>query len=297
MTIKEIIVNIFIRYMDFSSQNCEDIKEIQLENGKYLIQERFDSKKNQAFLVKLDTLENNRQNRQFVIKIYNEENKSKSKTEITTIIQLSDLGISVPRVKEYSNYYLLMEYIPGKTLLQIIDEVIKSNSPMVKKDQDLNSIIEQLSNWFFKLHYYTFESSVKGSSLLKGDCTMKNFIVDERSQMIYGVDFEESRRDEPVIDIGSVCAAILTIKPMFSKLDFDLCRQFVQSYRECLLKMMTIKKDSKNNLLKLDNDSVIQATLQALRYRAKWMSKAHLENISTWCEQIQQTGILNLDKP
>ena len=65
--------------------------------------------------------------------------------------------------------------------------------------------------------------------MVRGDATLRNFLFTDR---IWGVDFEEARKGEPIEDIAQMCASILSTDPMFTEKKIHLCQLFIHTYRQ-----------------------------------------------------------------
>ena len=299
MTIKEIFIDCFI--INMYSGNMDSIEQnnnrIQLNQRTFFIKKKFDSKKNNVYLVTADDQVNANE---FVVKVFTDEFKNNAKTEFATINQLSNLGIPVPKLVEYSDGILLLEYIPGNTVLQIIDKMMndKTSLPDDEDNIELKRIFDLLAQWFADLHFKTWQpkpeskneqNHLPGCSLLKGDCVLKNFIYDPSTLMIYGVDFEESHFGSPVLELGAICAAILTIKPMFSNMNFKLCEYFIDSYSQYLSQLIHNQlKPIDFNASYLTKKNIAIATADALEKAGAWMHGKSAEKVIEWAKIIKE---------
>ena len=257
---------------------------IQLGDIEFIIHAKFDSKKNQVYLV-TDTL--GADSNKVVLKIYNEEFKKNAKLELNTINKLNKLNISTPKIIKHSNDWVILEFIPGRSILQIIDSE--------KREIEPKELIRYLAEWFANLHAKTLEYVPEPQVLLKGDCVLKNFIYVHDSKQLFGVDFEESTMGKPLIDVGAVCSAILTIKPMFSGSNFKLCRVFIGSYMSQISKYITKNSINSTNIIdQLTECSIAVYTASALESAASWMSKDNSEIALNWSKNIKNKRSLNL---
>ncbi len=122
--------------------------------------------------------------------------------------------ISVPRVIGTTADVILMEFIQGKNLCDVI-----TDDPSPKY-----GIL--LGNWFTKYHtaFHRSEDNV----LLKGDARIRNFIYNK--QDLFGVDFEESYVGSYLQDLAIVCGSILDTDPIFTDEKLELCRRIITTY-------------------------------------------------------------------
>jgi tRNA A-37 threonylcarbamoyl transferase component Bud32 len=125
----------------------------------------------------------------------------------------------LPLEKDTENYVLVMSYIVGENVCDLING---QRAPFEEKKQ----VIDLLADWLVQFH--TLFKSEEGFRI-RGDPSLRNFILSRRH--LYGVDFEESRIGKPVEDVAGICASILSTDPMFTDEKFQLCQQFLDSYR------------------------------------------------------------------
>jgi len=195
----------------------------QYQEGHLKILEKFKSFKNQAFKVKTIT------DNYFVLKIYPPTPKnSRSLVEAANLKNLDFEGIKVPKVfykssPEDSDNYLLIEYVPGKTISHLLEE---QNWVDPIKNMEFKECLESLGEWMADLH------EIKGvnGNVLKGDCNLRNFIWN--GSEIYGLDFEESINGDPCEDLGEICFFLLTNSPPLTPLRLEMVDWFLKSYEE-----------------------------------------------------------------
>jgi len=192
------------------------IEELLTTTEKYkdaLLQRQFVSKKNSVGYVVL-----NGQAR--ILKWYVPGLKRNMEIEYDILKKGSvDLTIPVPFEKDTENYVLVMSYIVGENVCDLINDEKLSF-------EEKPRIMDLLANWFVNFH--TAFKSGEGFRI-RGDPSLRNFLLSKGR--IYGVDFEESRMGKPVEDIAGVCASILSTDPMFTDEKYQLCQRFLDSYR------------------------------------------------------------------
>lgn len=191
-----------------------DIKELTSKNKKYkntILQKKLKSKKNTVAYVTTDKkprvlkwfvpgLKRNMEKEYKILK------KAKSELNVPTIFE-----------KDEKNNVLVMNYIMGENLCDIINEEDTSY-----KEKERLMIL--LSEWFYNFHNFFKKDN---EFLIHGDPTLRNFIFTDR---IMGVDFEEARAGKPVEDIAGACASILSTDPMFTKEKHKLCSVLIDNY-------------------------------------------------------------------
>ncbi|MBE3120992.1 MAG: hypothetical protein IMZ43_05255 [Thermoplasmata archaeon] len=192
-----------------------DIKELIGNVEKYknvLLQKCFESKKNTVAYVVI-----NGQPR--ILKWYVPGLKQNMDLEYSILKKgFSDLTLPSPLEKDAENNVLVMSYIMGENVCDII------NDPR-KVIEEKQKVAHLLADWFVNFH--TFFKSEDGFRL-RGDANLKNFILSRGR--IWGVDFEESRIGKPSEDLATLCVSVLSTDPMFIDEKFELCQIFLDTY-------------------------------------------------------------------
>ena len=184
----------------FADQPFEIIKE-------------YHSKKNTVILIHSD-------NKPIIVKRFHPSNKKGMEREIRILKMVRSI-IHAPRIYQIDkqNILITMEYINGENLCDLIHNPLKSYD---KKNQ----IIEEMARWFAHFHFYIKENN---HFLLKGDAHIRNFIVS--NQGVNGIDFEESIKGPPSIDIAECCVSILLTTPVFTDEKLSWCKRFKMTYQ------------------------------------------------------------------
>jgi len=194
-----------------------DIQELIENVEKYknvLVQKRFQSKKNTVAYVIF-----NSQPR--ILKWFVPGLKQNMEIEYDVLNKgFSELHIPSPMVKDIENNVLVMSYITGENLCDIINGPLNALEDKIK-------IVHLLAGWFVNFHtFFKTEDRFR----LRGDANLKNFIINKGS--IWGVDFEESRIGKPSEDLATLCASLLSTDPMFTDEKFQFCQIFLNEYRK-----------------------------------------------------------------
>lgn len=193
-----------------------DIQTLIDKAEKYkgtLVQKRFDSKKNTVAYVMF-----NGQPR--VLKWFVPGLKQNMDNEYNVLKKgVSDLAIPSPFEKDTDNYVLVMSYIHGNNVCDVL------NDPQLSFEEK-EKIMHHLADWFVRFHsHFKTEQGFQ----IRGDAIIRNFI--QQKSHIYGVDFEESRNGKPSEDLATFCGSLLSTDPMFTDEKFDLCQIVLESYR------------------------------------------------------------------
>jgi len=130
----------------------------------------------------------------------------------------SNLTIPSPFEKDSENNVLVMSYIMGENVCDIINDSQKILDEKIK-------LIHLLADWFVNFHsFYKTEDGFR----LRGDANLKNFILSKGR--IWGVDFEESRIGKPSEDLATLCVSLLSSDSMFTDEKFHFCQIFLDAY-------------------------------------------------------------------
>ena len=110
----------------------------------------------------------------------------------------------------YKKEWALISYIEGETLFDIGTAL------------DIN-IIKNLANWFLE-----FEKIHPGS--VRGDAIPQNFLF-AKNKHIYGIDFEETHKGDPLLDIAEFVAFLIAWKRLPQDKADMLSSYFIQTYQ------------------------------------------------------------------
>ncbi|HHX74365.1 MAG TPA: phosphotransferase [Firmicutes bacterium] len=178
------------------------------------------SKKNKVSLYRLQTAAEGEKH--WVVKRFAAAIRCKKEAEILAV--LATAGVAVPRLIFAADNYLILEYIPGRTLLAWLEETEGMKEGQQQTDHE--PVAEQLSDWLVSC--YAALEQVYGEPHILWDVQLRNFLLADR---LYGLDFEECKRGRPETDIGRLFAFILTYHPPFTACKFD----FVAALRASLV--------------------------------------------------------------
>lgn len=202
----------------------------------FQILKRLKSKRNQVHLINLKEGTNERL---AILKEYSLENRKLLDIEFENIIMLKDSGIFVPDIIYKDNSRLVMEYIQGELVVDLVESL------------EIGNWIDKLALWMAKLH----EISKYNERLLKKDVNLRNFIYSKGN--IYGLDFEEIGYGDIRLDLSNICFFILTNEPSFKKEKYTMMNRFLESYEKY------------SNVKLIDMDSfLLLATTEAKKRRA-----------------------------
>lgn len=236
-----------------------EIEELVRNVKKYknaLVQKQFKSKKNTVSYVILN-------DKPRVLKWFAPGFKKNMETEYAILKEGSaKLNVPTPLDKDVRNNVIVMNYIIGKNLCDVIND---EYTPVDEKKRHIFALAE----WYVKFHkHFRIEDRLR----IRGDSVLRNFILTNR---IWGVDFEESRNGEPIEDIAGMCSSILTTDPMFTDGKFQLCKAFIEAY----------EKSVKWSLGNVD-DEIAYALLEKIQWRPE-----EEETLRKYSKRIRERGL------
>jgi len=236
-----------------------DIKELIGKTKKYkktIVQKKLKSKKNTVAYVTIN-------NKSRVLKWFVPGLKRNMEKEYKILSKAkSKLDIPVVYKKDDKNNVLLMNYIAGENLCDIINDKDASY-------EEKQRLMILLSEWYYIFHNF-FKS--KDGFLIHGDSNIRNFVFTDR---IYGLDFEEARIGKPSEDIGGVCASILSTDPMFTEEKFKLSITLIDEY-------INLSPGRINDI----NDEIAYSLLEKIQWRPE-----QEDILRRYSRKIRQNGI------
>jgi len=174
-----------------------------------------------------------------VVKIFRTNNMD---IEYTTLGQLNNQDISVPKILFYKKPFLILEKIKGMNLCDYINEKLRNHkelSEIEKNDKKniLNSV-EKLAIWLGNFHHLNVINKNNPNEIIvlnKGDTRLRDFIYDSNSGALFGTDFEDSYEGNHIDDIAWICCSLLDTNPGIFEMNhpkhkIDLINFFLKSY-------------------------------------------------------------------
>jgi tRNA A-37 threonylcarbamoyl transferase component Bud32/predicted nucleotidyltransferase len=150
-------------------------------------------------------------------KVFSTQGKTRLSNEYVTNRLLAENGIPVPEVVSVSipDRLLVERYIEGRSLLEVLIEVMRSDS-LSKEHEDLAFRVGQI---LAKIH---------GLDVIVGDCKPENFILD-RCGCLHVLDLEQGQRyGDPAWDV----AEFFYFSGHFGDRFSEGFRQFIQAFRK-----------------------------------------------------------------
>jgi hypothetical protein len=174
--------------------------------------EKIFSRRNQVFSV--IGIHNKDQAVHYAVKLCTQ---SEAAQEAAILRSLKKGGIKVPALVWNNTHILVMEYIEGILLSDLLAKEEPSSLHWVTK----------LADWFFSLH----SLRRKGDKVISmPDLNPRNFIF--KGPDFYGLDFEQLLVNPPERDLGGIAAFIINSDPMFVTWKYQAIKQLVNYYGE-----------------------------------------------------------------
>jgi len=134
--------------------------------------------------------------------------------EASILRELREKGVPVPAVLNCRGALLVMEYLPGEPLPDVIE----------RGTYDPDALAQALCAWFAVFY------AAMPPGALRGDVNGRNFLC--CGEKIYGVDFEERCFGPRAQDAGRLAAFIETYKTRDSGRQAALAQAFMQGFAE-----------------------------------------------------------------
>jgi len=176
---------------------------------------------------------------EFVIKIFRTKNIV---SENNILTRLRNQNFHVPKILSLKKNYLTLEKIEGINLSDFINDNLKDTEKLEDLDSILKtqiiSSIEKLAEWIAQLHKKNIMRKRRSDELFvlnKGDTRLRDFIIDPSSEILYGVDFEDSYEGNHMDDLAWICCSLLDTTPGLFDMDepkhkIDLINIFLKKY-------------------------------------------------------------------
>jgi len=183
---------------------------------RYRIGEVFRSRKNRVFKIRF-------KGETRVAKVHSQMNSSAANAEYQLLARCSERRLLVPAPLELAENTIVMTYLEGPNLGDLADVLLSGGPPPRDRDEiTIDSLAKGLANWLASFH------KAFDNELCRGDTILRNFLLSSRQ--IYGLDFEEAHKGDPILDMGEICANILGMRPMFGRLNFNFASKVVSEY-------------------------------------------------------------------
>lgn len=193
--LEDVLVDLLGRRIDI-----DGIPDVYLHSTVLEVR-RMASRKNQVHLLRTSGGD-------VVLKVFNNDRWER---EHSTLVLCRSKGVLVPKPLLSGEGYILMEYLEGPDLRDLINDTLDP------------TYIRALAEWLAAFHLAT-----EDDSLVRSDAKLQNFILTGRG--VAGLDFELAHPGDRVEDLGEICAHLLNTDPMFVREKYELCHEFLECY-------------------------------------------------------------------
>jgi len=149
----------------------------------------YTSRRNSVGLVQTDA-------GRFVVKTFSEEGPFQKELQIYRLLQ--DKNIPCAKVIRAENKTLVLSELPGQNLVECLEQQERTGVPVW-------DVWEKLVEWLIAFAQHT--------GFMMTDVNLRNFLYDEKTNTLYGLDFEGCDVCSMVMPAASVAAFIRTYKP------------------------------------------------------------------------------------
>lgn len=150
---------------------------------------KFKSRRNSAELVQTDA-------GRVVVKTFAQEDMFQKELQIYRLLQGKDIPCA--KMIMADNKILVLSELPGQNLVECLERQEQTGIPVWE-------VWDKLVAWLTAFQQYT--------GYVMTDVNLRNFIYDENTKILYGLDFEESGVCSMIIPAASLAAYIRTYKP------------------------------------------------------------------------------------
>ncbi|MBA1334480.1 MAG: hypothetical protein HPY66_2329 [Firmicutes bacterium] len=185
---------------------------------EYRVETKFDSKKNDVYKIRAVHL--NGENKAYIVKVYAEPHNAADR-EAELLTGLHDRGVAVPELYYRGENFLVLEFLNGPTLLDIISDLEgrPDSGPVYTGSYGL---AVHLCRWL--KDFYRAVPEITGSSTIFWDMNLRNFLITYR---VYGLDFEDCREGCIEEDAGRLFSYIITYLPAFTSYKMRFAKQII----------------------------------------------------------------------
>lgn len=182
---------------------------------------QYKSRRNGACLVQTDT-------GKAVRKTFTEDGAFEKEVQIYALLQNTDIPCA--RVLSIDGRTLVLSELPGITLVDCLSQQEAARQP-------LWDVWDKLAAWLIGFHRHT--------GFVMTDVNLRNFLYDEKSQTLYGLDFEECAPGSLLEVAAGIAAFIRTYAPANTPLKQEISQYILTLFaRDCSLDLDELFRES-----------------------------------------------------
>lgn len=168
----------------------------------------YKSRRNSAVLLQSDA-------GRFVVKTFAEEESFQKELQIYRLLEGKALPCAT--VIRTENRTLVLSELPGENLVECLERQEQTGLPVW-------DIWEKLVNWLILFQRYT--------GFTMTDVNLRNFLYDDQTATLYGLDFEECGVCSVLIPAASVAAFIRTYEPQNTTLKQEISQYVLKLFAQ-----------------------------------------------------------------
>lgn len=189
---------------------------------------KYKSRRNSARLVQTDA-------GRFVVKTFSEKGSFQKELQIYRLLQGKDVPCA--KVIRADNKTLVLSELPGQNLVECLQQQEQTGMPVWE-------VWEKLVAWLTAFQRHT--------GFVMTDVNLRNFLYDEKTKILCGLDFEECGVGSMVIPAARVAAFIRTYKPENTALKQEISQYVLNLFAQsCSLEFDVLFRESRRQEVKI----------------------------------------------
>lgn len=141
-----------------------------------------------------------------VLKTFTDQSRFHTEKKMGDLLENSGLLIPERLAVNEEDLQIVYHYIDGVPVVDLIETIELSQA---------EEIIKKICKWL--VDFYSINRGKTGSQYILGDIHLRNFVYEEKSGLVYGLDFEECRPGRIETDAARLCVFILHYDPAFTQ--------------------------------------------------------------------------------
>ena len=152
-----------------------------------------------------------------VVKTFREEAAFQRELAIYRLLQEARIPCAQVLLAECP--VLTLSHLPGKNLVECLEQQEENGQPLWE-------VWEQLAEWMLRFHRCT--------GFVMTDVNLRNFLYDESSRSLYGLDFEECETGSLLTAAAELAAFIRTYRPEYTPLKLKISQYLLEVFAQKL---------------------------------------------------------------
>ncbi|MEN6325461.1 MAG: hypothetical protein ABFD18_04510 [Syntrophomonas sp.] len=140
-----------------------------------------------------------------VIKAFTDLSRFQVEKKMGDLVENSGLLTPCRLAVNEENLVIIYEYIDGSPVVDLIESIELSQA---------EDIIRKICTWL--VNFYSITLMKMGCQYILGDIHLRNFLYEQASNKVYGIDFEECRPGRIETDAARLYTFILNYDPAFT---------------------------------------------------------------------------------